>query len=233
MAMSAAVAGGGVQSTPNVTPMIDVMLVLLIIFMVVDAGAAGGLQRRPAAGAEPEGPSRGRRDRSGARHRQGWQLLPEQEADRQDGRRGRRSSASTTTRRATTRSCTSRPTRTSTTPRCSTPSTSRRKNGVRVVGHDQRPEAGHGVDGRRRHARQQRRRARSRREAIMAMSAGGGGGLDERDQRHADDRRAARAADHLHGGAAVDAEGDRHPASRSESDGRAGEREVRIRSCSR
>ena len=34
MAMSSG-GGGGVQSTPNVTPMIDVMLVLLIIFMVV------------------------------------------------------------------------------------------------------------------------------------------------------------------------------------------------------
>ncbi|MGB7212178.1 MAG: biopolymer transporter ExbD [Gemmatimonadales bacterium] len=29
--------GGGVQSEPNVTPMIDVLLVLLIIFMVVQA----------------------------------------------------------------------------------------------------------------------------------------------------------------------------------------------------
>lgn len=29
--------GGGVQSDPNVTPMIDVLLVLLIIFMVVQA----------------------------------------------------------------------------------------------------------------------------------------------------------------------------------------------------
>jgi biopolymer transport protein ExbD len=34
MAMAAS-SGGGVASTPNVTPMIDVMLVLLIIFMVV------------------------------------------------------------------------------------------------------------------------------------------------------------------------------------------------------
>jgi len=34
MAMSSS-AGGGVASSPNVTPMIDVMLVLLIIFMVV------------------------------------------------------------------------------------------------------------------------------------------------------------------------------------------------------
>ena len=33
MAMAAS-SGSGVQSSPNVTPMIDVMLVLLIIFMV-------------------------------------------------------------------------------------------------------------------------------------------------------------------------------------------------------
>jgi biopolymer transport protein ExbD len=36
MAMSVG-GGGGVQSEPNVTPMIDVLLVLLIIFMVVQA----------------------------------------------------------------------------------------------------------------------------------------------------------------------------------------------------
>ena len=34
MAMSAGGGGGGVKAEPNVTPMIDVMLVLLIIFMV-------------------------------------------------------------------------------------------------------------------------------------------------------------------------------------------------------
>ena len=38
--------GGGVQSSPNVTPMIDVMLVLLIIFMItipqINAHAPGG-----------------------------------------------------------------------------------------------------------------------------------------------------------------------------------------------
>ncbi len=40
--------GGSVQSTPNVTPMIDVMLVLLIIFMVVTPMLLAGFQRRPA-----------------------------------------------------------------------------------------------------------------------------------------------------------------------------------------
>ena len=37
MAMSAGGGGGGVSSEINVTPMIDVLLVLLIIFMVVIA----------------------------------------------------------------------------------------------------------------------------------------------------------------------------------------------------
>ena len=66
------VAGAGVKAEPNVTPMIDVMLVLLIIFMVVTPALLAGFNAQPAAGAEPEGPSRRRRDRSGARHRRGW-----------------------------------------------------------------------------------------------------------------------------------------------------------------
>src|ERR1041385_6786641 len=41
MAMSSG-GSGGVQSTPNVTPMIDVMLVLLIIFMVVTPALLAG-----------------------------------------------------------------------------------------------------------------------------------------------------------------------------------------------
>ena len=43
MAMSSS-AAGGVQSSPNVTPMIDVMLVLLIIFMVVTPALLQGFQ---------------------------------------------------------------------------------------------------------------------------------------------------------------------------------------------
>ena len=46
MAMSAG-GGGGVQSTPNVTPMIDVMLVLLIIFMVVTPMLMAGFNAEP------------------------------------------------------------------------------------------------------------------------------------------------------------------------------------------
>ena len=43
MAMAAS-SGGGVQSTPNVTPMVDVMLVLLIIFMIVTPLIAAGFK---------------------------------------------------------------------------------------------------------------------------------------------------------------------------------------------
>src|SRR5579871_2799359 len=46
MAMSSG-GGGGVQSTPNVTPMIDVMLVLLIIFMVVTPALLAGFNADP------------------------------------------------------------------------------------------------------------------------------------------------------------------------------------------
>src|SRR5581483_12005895 len=46
MAMSTG-GGGGVQSTPNVTPMVDVMLVLLIIFMVVTPALLAGFTADP------------------------------------------------------------------------------------------------------------------------------------------------------------------------------------------
>jgi biopolymer transport protein TolR len=49
MAMAAS-SGGGVQSTPNVTPMIDVMLVLLIIFMVVAPALMAGFNATPPEG---------------------------------------------------------------------------------------------------------------------------------------------------------------------------------------
>ena len=50
MAMSTAGTGGGVASSPNVTPMIDVMLVLLIIFMVVTPLINAGFQAQPPIG---------------------------------------------------------------------------------------------------------------------------------------------------------------------------------------
>ena len=50
MAMSTSGTGGGVASSPNVTPMIDVMLVLLIIFMVVTPLINAGFQAQPPVG---------------------------------------------------------------------------------------------------------------------------------------------------------------------------------------
>ena len=50
MAMSTGGGAGGVQSTPNVTPMIDVMLVLLIIFMVVAPALMAGFNATPPEG---------------------------------------------------------------------------------------------------------------------------------------------------------------------------------------
>jgi biopolymer transport protein TolR len=47
MAMSSGGGGSAVQSTPNVTPMIDVMLVLLIIFMVVTPQLLAGFTAEP------------------------------------------------------------------------------------------------------------------------------------------------------------------------------------------
>jgi len=49
MAMAAS-SGSGVQSSPNVTPMIDVMLVLLIIFMLVVPAISAGFQAIPPQG---------------------------------------------------------------------------------------------------------------------------------------------------------------------------------------
>ncbi|MDB4876350.1 MAG: hypothetical protein JWM41_2796 [Gemmatimonadetes bacterium] len=47
MAMSSGGGSGGVASTPNVTPMVDVMLVLLIIFMVVAPALLAGFNAEP------------------------------------------------------------------------------------------------------------------------------------------------------------------------------------------
>jgi biopolymer transport protein TolR len=50
MAMSSGGNTGAVASSPNVTPMIDVMLVLLIIFMVVTPLINAGFQAQPPSG---------------------------------------------------------------------------------------------------------------------------------------------------------------------------------------
>ena len=50
MAMSSGGTGGSVKAEPNVTPMIDVMLVLLIIFMVVTPALLAGFNAVPPQG---------------------------------------------------------------------------------------------------------------------------------------------------------------------------------------
>ncbi len=50
MAMSAGGGSSGVKAEPNVTPMIDVMLVLLIIFMIVVPALTSGFQATPPQG---------------------------------------------------------------------------------------------------------------------------------------------------------------------------------------
>jgi biopolymer transport protein ExbD len=49
MGMSAG-GGGSVRAEPNVVPMIDIMLVLLIIFMIVTPALAAGFQATPPEG---------------------------------------------------------------------------------------------------------------------------------------------------------------------------------------
>ena len=50
MSMSTSSGGGNVKAEPNVTPMIDVMLVLLIIFMLVVPAISAGFQAIPPQG---------------------------------------------------------------------------------------------------------------------------------------------------------------------------------------
>jgi biopolymer transport protein TolR len=50
MSMSTGGGGGSVKAEPNVTPMIDVMLVLLIIFMVVAPALLAGFNANPPEG---------------------------------------------------------------------------------------------------------------------------------------------------------------------------------------
>jgi biopolymer transport protein TolR len=61
MGMSTGGGSGGVKAEPNVTPMIDVMLVLLIIFMIVTPLINAGFQAQPPQGvnlsSHPEDPN--------------------------------------------------------------------------------------------------------------------------------------------------------------------------------
>ena len=56
MSMSAGGGGGNVKAEPNVTPMIDVMLVLLIIFMVVTPALLAGFNAVPPQGQNLKAP---------------------------------------------------------------------------------------------------------------------------------------------------------------------------------
>src|SRR5436305_15239017 len=50
MSMSVGGGGGSVKAEPNVTPLVDVMLVLLIIFMVIIPTLTSGLNAAPPQG---------------------------------------------------------------------------------------------------------------------------------------------------------------------------------------
>ena len=74
-----------VKSEPNVVPMIDIMLVLLIIFMIVTPLIAAGFKATMPKGknldAAPGGRQRGR-----PRHRRGRPVLPQRRAASRRGR---------------------------------------------------------------------------------------------------------------------------------------------------
>jgi biopolymer transport protein ExbD len=59
-------AGGGVKAEPNVVPMIDVMLVLLIIFMVVTPAISTGFTAEPPSASTSRRILRPTRTRSSA-----------------------------------------------------------------------------------------------------------------------------------------------------------------------
>ena len=185
-----------VKAEPNVTPMIDVMLVLLIIFMIVTPAIAAGFKATMPQGVNLK-PHPEDEDEVVLGIDADGQLLPEQAADRERAARG---PAQRDLRRAgpRTRSCTSRRTRSSSTAKFRTPSRWRGPSGARVLSRDHRarPRArcSHGREG----------------EEVMAMSAGRPRRqVASEHQRHADDRRAAGAADHLHDHAAAVPQGDR------------------------
>jgi hypothetical protein len=79
--MSAGSAGTTtVKASPNVIPMIDIMLVLLIIFMIVTPLISAGFKATMPKGIHLDARPEGRR-RDHPRHRRERQLLPERTAD--------------------------------------------------------------------------------------------------------------------------------------------------------
>ena len=213
MAMDLGGAKGGVKSDINVTPLVDVMLVLLIIMMLVAPLLQQGVSvklpeadqhRRQARHAGPDG----HRDRLATRQL----YLNAKPVQRRTSWRRRSTSCSRTRRR---RSSSSRPTRKSSTARswprwtsCGRPASRTSASSPSARSQPAAPAGGTVMA----HAHKHLGADKVVRARGPARQRG--------HERHAAHRRAARAADHLHGGAAADAEGRRHqPAARDEQEG--------------
>ena len=176
------------------------MLVLLIIFMVVTPALLAGFNAQPPQGQNlKDHPEDEENDQVLGIDKDG-QLLPEQEADLQDGDRGRDQAD---LRR-------SRDGRQDHVPqgrqgsgvrqgrRCDRHGGQERRLAWSRLISDQKPGTmSHGGG---RYPCRSRPAAPAGGDTLMAMSGWWRRRADERDQRHAHDRRAARAADHLHGG---------------------------------
>ena len=118
------------QSTPNVTPMVDVMLVLLIIFMVVAPALLAGFNAEPPQAQNiKDHPEDDETDQVLGIDKDGNYYLNKKPIEADDVAPAL-AAASTSRRRAKTKSCISRPTRTSTTARCSTRMDIAMHNGV-------------------------------------------------------------------------------------------------------
>ena len=138
MAMSTG-GGGEVKAEPNVTPMIDVMLVLLIIFMVVVPAISAGFQAIPPQGINLKPHPEEERDQVLGIDANGQYYLNKKPIP--NAELGQAAQGDLREPRQRTSSCTSRRTRTSSTARSSTRSTSRRRTASRVTGMitDQKP----------------------------------------------------------------------------------------------
>ena len=207
MAMDLGGAKGGVKSDINVTPLVDVMLVLLIIMMLIAPMLQQGVDvklpdgdehRRQARDAGPDGRRHRRRQASST-------STPSQVRRRRARRQGQRASSRTRRRRSSS----SRPTRTRSTARSWRRWTQLRKAGIEDIGLITEKKEAPARGGRQVMAHAHKHfgaeKVVTRRDAARQRGH----------ERHAAHRRAARAAGHLHGGPAAHAEGRRHqPAAR-------------------